>query len=106
MFSSIFLKINIIFFERWAQLNIQIVLITLSTRQFRNATFCRKGSCFNNFIHAALCELFDKADTGGDGTISIAEYVAMCDEYGVELTEEHLEEVRAIANDNGEVSNA
>ena len=58
----------------------------------------------NNFIHAALCELFDKADTGGDGTISIAEYVAMCDEYGVELTEEHLEEVRAIANDNGEVS--
>ena len=56
-----------------------------------------------NDVLAALCELFDKADTGGDGTISIAEYVAMCDEYGVELTEEHLEGVRAIANDSGEV---
>ena len=56
----------------------------------------------NNFIHAALCELFDKADTGGDGTISIAEYVAMCDEYGIELTDEHLEGVRNIANEDGE----
>ena len=51
----------------------------------------------------ALCELFDKADTGGDGTISIAEYMAMCDEYGIELTEEHLEGVREISNENGEV---
>ena len=47
----------------------------------------------------ALCELFDKADNGGDGTISIAEYMAMCDE----LTEEHLEGVREISNENGEV---
>ena len=54
-------------------------------------------------LFSALCELFDKADTGGDGTISIEEYVAMCDEYGVELTEEHLDGVRAIANANGEV---
>ena len=51
----------------------------------------------------ALCELFDKADTGGDGTISIAEYTAMCDEYGIELTEEHLEGVKAISNEQGEV---
>ena len=55
------------------------------------------------YFFPALCELFDKADTGGDGTISIQEYIAMCDEYGVELTEEHLEGVRAIANDDGEV---
>ena len=54
-------------------------------------------------IFPALCELFDKADTGGDGTISIQEYIAMCDEYGIELTEEHLEGVRAIANEDGEV---
>ena len=54
-------------------------------------------------LFIALCELFDKADTGGDGTISIEEYTAMCDEYGIELTEEHLEGVRAIANESGEV---
>ena len=52
---------------------------------------------------SALCELFDKADTGGDGTISIPEYVAMCEEYGIETTEEHINSVKAIANDNGEV---
>ena len=55
------------------------------------------------FVFAALCELFDKADTGGDGTISIEEYVAMCDEYGIELTDDHMEGVRAIANEDGEV---
>ena len=54
-------------------------------------------------MFAALFELFDKADTGGDGTISIEEYVAMCDEYGIELTEDHMEGVRAIANEDGEV---
>ena len=50
-----------------------------------------------------MCELFDKADTGGDGTISIPEYMAMCEEYGIELTEEHIQTVKAIANDDGEV---
>ena len=52
----------------------------------------------------ALCELFDKADTGGDGTISIPEYIVMCEEYGIEITDDHIESVRAIANENGEVS--
>ena len=28
---------------------------------------------------------------------------AMCEEYGIELTEEHIQTVKAIANDNGEV---
>ena len=54
----------------------------------------------------ALCELFDKADTGGDGTISLEEYMVMCDEYGIELNEEHLRDVRSIANDNGEVTDS
>ena len=31
-------------------------------------------------------------------------YMVMCDEYGIELTEEHLKEVRSISNDNGEVT--
>ena len=51
----------------------------------------------------ALCELFDKTDTGGDGTISLKEYMAMCDEYGIELTDEHIQDVKSISNDNGEV---
>ena len=53
-----------------------------------------------------MCELFDKADTGGDGTISLEEYMVMCDEYGIELNEDHLKEVKGIANDNGEVRDA
>ena len=31
------------------------------------------------------------------------EYVAMCDEYGIELTDEHYNLVKSIANENGEV---
>ena len=54
---------------------------------------------------AALCELFDKTDTGGDGTISLKEYMAMCDEYGIELTDEHINDVKSISNDHGEVQN-
>ena len=57
-----------------------------------------------NFYLSALCELFDKADTGGDGTISIPEYIAMCDEYGIEINDEHINSVKAIANENGEVN--
>ena len=48
--------------------------------------------------------MFDKADTGGDGTISIPEYIAMCDEYGIEINDEHINSVKAIANENGEVN--
>ena len=48
--------------------------------------------------------MFDKTDTGGDGTISIPEYIAMCDEYGIELNDEHINSVKAIANENGEVN--
>ena len=50
-----------------------------------------------------MCELFDKADTRGDGKISLEEYMVMCDKYGIELNDEHLRDVRSIANDNGEV---
>ena len=47
--------------------------------------------------------MFDKTDTGGDGTISLKEYMAMCDEYGIELTDEHIQDVKSISNDHGEV---
>ena len=60
----------------------------------------------NVFVFLDLCELFEKADADGMGTISIEEYVLMCDTYGVELTEEHLDEFRAIADAEGEVGSS
>ena len=51
-----------------------------------------------------MCELFEKADATGDGTISIDEYMLMCETYGIELAEEHIDEFRAIADADGEVS--
>ena len=72
-------------------------------RQHRGESELSEKYLWSKFDSSALCELFDKADTGGDGTISLEEYMVMCDEYGIELTEEHLKEVRSISNDNGEV---
>ena len=53
---------------------------------------------------SALCELFDKADVTKDGTISFAEYQAMCDEYGVKLQPEDRVAIKAIADEDGEVN--
>ena len=52
---------------------------------------------------AALCEVFDRADITRDGTISIAEYMALCEEYGVGLDEEDVREVRDLADKDGEI---
>ena len=70
-------------------------------RQSEKPSSLLRENCLKSSL--ALCELFDKTDTGGDGTISIKEYIAMCDEYGIELTEEHLGVVKSISNENGEV---
>ena len=53
-----------------------------------------------------MCEVFDKADITRDGTISIAEYMALCEEYGVRLTENDIEAVKNIADDDGEVGDS
>merc|ERR1719334_2779767 len=57
----------------------------------------------NKRQHQALCEVFDKADITRDGTISIAEYMALCEEYGVELSDKDIEAVKEIADEDGEV---
>ena len=56
-----------------------------------------------NIFFIALCDVFDKADITRDGTISIAEYMALCEEYGVELSEEDIKAVEEIADTDGEV---
>ena len=47
--------------------------------------------------------MFDKADVTRDGTISIAEYMALCQEYGIVLTEEDIKTVEELADSDGEV---
>ena len=54
----------------------------------------------------ALCEVFDKADVTRDGTISIPEYVSLCQEYGIELTDEDIHAVENLADEDGEVRRA
>ena len=54
-------------------------------------------------ICVALCDVFDKADVTRDGTISIAEYITLCQEYGIVLTEEDIKTVEELADSEGEV---
>ena len=58
---------------------------------------------FNNFFCPALCEVFDRADITRDGTISIAEYMALCEEYGVYLDDDDIEAIQDLADKDGEV---
>merc|ERR1712062_754227 len=51
----------------------------------------------------ALCEVFDRADITRGGTISIAEYMALCEEYGVLLDEADIKEIGDIADNDGEI---
>ena len=44
-----------------------------------------------------LCDLFDKADSSGDGRVSLPEFMAACDHYGVNITEEDVEGFASIA---------
>ena len=55
------------------------------------------------FSSSALCEVFDRADITRDGTISIAEYMALCEEYGVLLDEGDIGEISKIADNDGEI---
>ena len=63
----------------------------------------QKFDIMNYFISVALCEVFDRADITRDGTISIAEYMALCEEYGVLLDDGDIEAIGDIADNNGEI---
>ena len=40
--------------------------------------------------------MFDKADVSGDGKVSLDEFMAMCDEFGVQLSEKGKEELKIV----------
>jgi len=52
----------------------------------------------------ALSELFQKADVTRDGSITVHEFLALCDEHGAKLSEEDLEEFHKRADENGEIT--
>ena len=64
--------------------------------------------CFRNRETAknyiALTEIFNRADVSKDGKISIEEYVDICREYGIEVAENELQNVKRLANKNGKMS--
>ena len=50
-----------------------------------------------------LCDLFDRTDSSGDGRVTLAEFMAACNQCGVVITEEELSGFASIAK-NGEVT--
>ena len=54
-------------------------------------------------IHLEYGNVFDKFDLSKDGTISIEEYKTLCEEYGVPVTNEDIDALKNIADEDGEV---
>ena len=59
---------------------------------------------FHSIYITVLRELFDTADTSGDGKVSLEEFVTMCEMYGVKLHQEEVEDFAALSDQHGEVS--
>ena len=74
-------------------------------RQYNGTKLCTRYCIFNNdwSLFVALCAVFDQADITRDGTISIAEYMALCEEYGVALDDEDIQEIKDLADQDGEI---
>ena len=52
----------------------------------------------------AIEDLFDKADKNGNGRISVEEYVQIFSEHGIQLSQDEVDKVSSLANDDGEVT--
>ena len=52
---------------------------------------------------SALSELFEKADVTKDGSITVHELHALCEEHGTKLTDDDLQQFYKRADENGEV---
>ena len=57
----------------------------------------------NRREYRALCELFDRTDSSGDGRVTLDEFMTACKQYGVIITEEELAGFASVAK-NGEVT--
>ena len=56
-----------------------------------------------SFFISVLCDLFDQADNSRNGKVSLDEFMAMCVEHGVQLSEDGKEELKPIFDQHGEV---
>ena len=48
-------------------------------------------------------DLFNKADTTKCGSITLKDYIAICEDHGMTLDEDDLETINALVNENGRV---
>ena len=53
------------------------------------------------FCLSALSEIFERADTSNTGVLSIPEYLELCKNYNIEVSQEDLDAIENIAENNG-----
>ena len=84
---------------------VSIIAKKIAIKRQYNGSRHRKCFIFPliTLFRPALCEVFDRADITRDGTISIAEYMALCEEYGVYLDDDDIEAIQDLADKDGEV---
>ena len=51
----------------------------------------------------ALVDLFNKADVTKSGSITLKDYITICEDHGMDLDEDDLETINALVNSNGKV---
>lgn len=52
-------------------------------------------------IHKALTDIFDKADIDKSGKLNVSEYLELCRNYNIEVTDEDLRSIELLAENNG-----
>ena len=48
-------------------------------------------------------DLFNKADVTKSGSITLKDYITICEDHGMDLDEDDLETINALVNSNGKV---
>ena len=56
----------------------------------------------NHFCLSALSEIFERADTSNTGVLSIPEYLELCKNYNIEVSQDDLAAIENIAENNGD----
>ena len=52
-------------------------------------------------VHNALSEIFDKADIDKSGKLNVSEYLELCRNYNIEVTDEDMRIIEDLAENNG-----